>query len=168
MTTATEAQAPDPAADLLGSWRRDRGFGLGPFGDKWWIASLNKTKITLEIPVIAIGSQIIEVIEVTPDGDAVYREYFVNPDGDLVKTRWVSQYEYVLSAPAGRLRGTIKRMQMTKAEQILHTAQTLQFPSCRIVRRIEHGRPVDEHRRIEHGRPVDERRSELVNRARNW
>jgi hypothetical protein len=37
-------------------------------------------------------------------------------------------------------------MKMTKAELAFHTAQVIQFPSCRIVRRIEHGRPVDEQR----------------------
>jgi hypothetical protein len=99
--SAAEARTPDTAADtLLGQWRRDRGFGLGPFGEKWWVAPLNKSKITptsldVEIPVIATGSQVIEVIEVTPDGDALYRDYFVNPEGGLVKTHWVSQYEHV-------------------------------------------------------------------------
>ena len=85
---------------MLGQWRRDRGFGLGPFGEKWWVAPLNKSKITptsldVEIPVDRDRIQVIEVIEVTPDGDALYRDYFVNPEGGLVKTHWVSQYEHV-------------------------------------------------------------------------
>ena len=52
------------------------------------------------------------------------------------------------TAKVGVLCGTLKRMKMTKAELALHTARIIQFPSSRIVRRIEHGLPVDVRRRI--------------------
>jgi hypothetical protein len=154
MTAATDSQSPDTANELLGLWRRDRGFGLGPFGEKWWMAHLNRSTITpmnlnVEIPVIATGSQIIEVLEIQ-GANALYREYFVNPDGDLVKVDWVSQYEQIWTVKAGVLRGMLKRMKMAKAvsaqpAQKLHTAEIIPFPADRIVRRIEHGKPVDDH-----------------------
>ena len=46
-------------------WYRRRGFGLGPFGEKWWVAPLNRDKIAPmdldEIPVTAAGMEVIQV-----------------------------------------------------------------------------------------------------------
>ena len=66
-------------------------FGIGPFGEKWWVAPLNRDKITPmgmdKIPVTANGIERIEVVDVT-DGIASYRRcYFVNPDGEIVTGR---------------------------------------------------------------------------------
>ena len=152
MTAATDQQSPDAGHKLLGLWRRDRGFGLGPFGEKWWMAKVNRDVIepmnlNVKIPVIATGSQIIEVLEIQ-GANALYREYFVSPEGDPVKVDWISQYETAQIAKAGVLRGMLKRMKMAKAfsaqpTQKLHTAEIIQFPAHRIRRPIVDGQPVD-------------------------
>ena len=66
-------------------WYRRRGFGLGPFGEKWWVAPLNRDKIAPmdldEIPVTAAGMEVIEVcvqpVSATPL--VVYRPAFGSP-----------------------------------------------------------------------------------------
>jgi hypothetical protein len=142
--------------DITGRWYRPRGFGLGPFGEKWWVAPLNRDKITPmgidEIPVTATGTEVIEILEVT-DGAARYRQYLVNPDGELVTVHFAPQYDTIWSMPSGRLRGTIKHMKMGRKslvprqidatpKQQRHSAEIIPFPTHRIVRRVEHGRGV--------------------------
>jgi hypothetical protein len=133
---------------ILGRWYRIRGFGLGPFGEKWWVAALNKAKITPmgmdEILVTAYGGEFIEVLDIE-DGTALYRQYLTNSDGELVTVHFAPQYETIWSMPAGRLRGTIKRMKMERERAVVQqrqTAEIIAFPASRIVRRIEHGRGV--------------------------
>jgi hypothetical protein len=153
-TTARQTKQICSEPNITGRWIRQRGFGLGPFGEKWWVAPLNRDKITPmgmdEIPVIATGYEVIDVLEVT-DGAARYRQYLVNPDGELVTVHFAPQYETIWSMPSGRLRGTIKRMKMTqgapakapsRTQAVPHTADIIAFPTHRIVRRIEHGRGV--------------------------
>ena len=96
-----------------------------------------------EIPVTAYGGEFIEVLKVE-DGTALYRQYLVNPDGELVTVHFAPQYETIWSMPTSRLRGTIKRMKMERERAIKAappkvTADIIAFPSSRIVRRIEHG-----------------------------
>ena len=31
---------------IVGRWYRVRRYGLGPFGEKWWVAPLSRDKIT--------------------------------------------------------------------------------------------------------------------------
>jgi hypothetical protein len=39
MSTANEiASIPDRESEPISRWDRAGGFGLGPFGEKWWIA----------------------------------------------------------------------------------------------------------------------------------
>jgi hypothetical protein len=157
MSAKAKAKQAQDEIELTGRWYRGRGFGLGPFGEKWWVAGLNRrvitpTSIDVEIPVIAAGVEVIEVVEVTPDGTAHYRRYLINPDGELVTVSFAPQYDTIQSAPVGQLRGTIKRMKMTQESLVefqikvqqkqRRSAEIIQFPVHRIVRRIEHGRVV--------------------------
>jgi hypothetical protein len=158
MSAAKEivGRAPDQEQEIVGRWIRQRGFGLGLFGEKWWVAPLNREKITPmgmdEIPVIATGMEVIEVLEVA-DGAAQYRQYLVNPDGELVTVHFAPQYETIWSMPVGRLRGSIKRMKMThgalaevpsRSQAVVapHSADIIAFPAHRIVRRVEHGKGI--------------------------
>ena len=142
--------------EIVGRWYRVRRFGIGPFGEKWWVAPLNRDKITPmgmdEIPVTANGIERIEVVDVT-DGIASYRQYLVNPDGEIVRVSFAPQYGNIWTVPAGRLRGIIKRMKMarentattaeapsrSRAATVTGDAEIIPFPTHRIIRRIEHG-----------------------------
>jgi|SoiMethySBSTD1v2_1073268.scaffolds.fasta_scaffold1311796_2 hypothetical protein len=157
MSAAKEiaGRAPDQEQEILGRWYRTRRFGLGPFGENWWVAPLNRDKISPmgmdEIHATANGIERIEVLDVTDD-IASYRQYLVNPDGDIVRVSFAPQYGNVSTMPVGRLRGIIKRMKMARENAeapsraqdptVRHTAQIIPFPAHRIVRRIEHGRGV--------------------------
>jgi hypothetical protein len=129
VTTARQTKQILSEPNIVGRWYRVRGFGLGPFGEKWWVAPLSRDKITPmgmdEIPVTAHGIERIEVLDVT-DGAARYRQYLINPDGEIVTVRFAPQYETIWSMPAGRLRGTIKRMKMEREH-----ATTAEAPSGR-------------------------------------
>jgi hypothetical protein len=151
MSTAAKeiGPIPDRESELAGRWYRVRGFGLGPFGEKWWVAPLNKDKITPfgmdEIPVTASGLEFIEVLDVT-DGTARYRRYLVNPDVELVRVSFAPQYETIWSKPAGQLHGTIKRMKLERERAVKVVPQVradiIAFPMHRIIRRIEHGKGI--------------------------
>ena len=147
-TTAKQTKQIVFEPDITGRWYRMRGFGLGPFGEKWWVAPLSKNKITPmgmdEIPVTAYGGEFIEVLQVE-DGTALYRQYLTNPDGERVTVHFAPQYETIWSMPSGRLRGTIKRTKMERERAVpqqRYTADIIAFPSSRIVRHIAHGRGV--------------------------
>lgn len=151
MSAAKELPYQEP--EIAGRWYRVRRFAVGPFGEKWWVAPLNRDKITPmgrdEIPATASGIERIEVLHIT-DAVASYRQYLVNPDGDVVKVSFAPQYGNVWTAPVGRLRGIIKRMKMEREHAAIaqapsltatvsHSAEIIPFPTHRIVRRIEHG-----------------------------
>jgi hypothetical protein len=157
MSAAKEivGKASDQDQEIVGSWYRVRRFGEGPFGEKWWVAPLNRDKITPmgidEIPATANGIERIEVLSVT-DGVASYRQYLINPDGDIVRVSFAPQYGNVWTVPEGRLRGIIKRMKMARepagtAEALSPaqkptancSAQIIPFPESRIVRRQGRG-----------------------------
>jgi hypothetical protein len=112
--------------------------------------AMNKDRITpfglAEIPVTTNGIEVIEVLDVA-DGTARYRHYLVNPDGELIRVSFASQYDTIWSVPYGRLRGMIKRMKMARerAVQVVPkpSADTIAFPAHRIVRRIVSGKPED-------------------------
>jgi hypothetical protein len=89
----------EPDQAMLGRWTRPRGFGKGPYGPKWWVASVNhdgRIDRVIDgkpsIPVTATGMEIIEVLEIATTitfGDIVfYRQWFVDPDGNEVTISW--------------------------------------------------------------------------------
>jgi hypothetical protein len=150
MVTSSAMSNTTPVHELVGQWGRPRGFGLGPFGEKWWYAPLNKTAIKpvcldYDIPVTAIGVEVIEVVDVAGD-IASYRKYLVNPDGDLVRVSFAPHYSSIWTMPVGQLRGVLKRMKMVRGAVVkpeapkakLHAPQTakiIPFPEHRIVSR---------------------------------
>jgi hypothetical protein len=157
MSAAKEivGQTPDQE-EIVGRWYRVRRFGIGPFGEKWWVAPLNRDKITPmgmeEIPATTNGIERIEVLDVS-DGVARYRKYLVNPDGEIIRVSFAPQYGNIWSVPVGQLRGIIKRMKMARESAataeglsrndsnnitIIRTADIIAFPTHRIV----HGKGV--------------------------
>jgi hypothetical protein len=160
MSSAAMSNASAPVHELVGQWGRPRGFGLGPFGEKWWFAAPTKnvikpTCLDYEIPVTGTGVEVIEVIDVDDvDGVARYRQYLVNPDGELVRVSFAPQYATIRTTPAGQLRGVLKRMKMMRGQvgkpdahqderqPDIRTADIIEFPRSPIVRHIRHGNAV--------------------------
>jgi hypothetical protein len=159
--TASAAAADTNDHDLLGRWRRERGFGSSPAGSstsEWWIAPVNhdgrfeaysyRYNKSVVIPVTGTGHEIIDVLEIE-DGLAKFRHYIVNPVGVRLSWLAVPKFETVNQVRAGALRKKLKRLKMlpwheqAKPEEApAKSADIIAFPASRIVRRIEHGRVV--------------------------
>jgi hypothetical protein len=79
---------------MIGKWTRERGFGRGSRGSKWWIARVNHDgNVNEEIRVTASGREIIEVLEVIPTktcGElAIYKHWVADPDGAESMVSWL-------------------------------------------------------------------------------
>lgn len=154
------AETTDTAADtLLGRWVRDRGFGPSPVdtASGWWLAPVNydewfqaysyKYNETFDIPVTAIGQEIIDVLDIE-DGLAQFRHYIVNPVGVRLSWLKVPRYETIQQSREIMLRKKLQRLGMRRyvSRQDDHGDQSMvsplyegdnviAFPASRIVRR---------------------------------
>jgi hypothetical protein len=94
---------------------RPRGFGLGPFRSKWWLAAVRHGGFFYyqhqRIAVTGEGVETIEIVEIVPTqvlGTMVYyRQWVTDPDGEEVQLEWVPKQSEICGESESVLRRTL-------------------------------------------------------------
>jgi hypothetical protein len=142
--------------ELIKLYGRQRGFGRGPRGHRWWMAPANHDGVfwagrdQKQIKVTRVGFEYIGILEIVPTKAlcdvALYRHWIVDPDGNELELEWLpSKATIEMRAMASLSRGIkTRRMQFIEGDtQAARDLAKLRQPANLYVPRKLSSREID-------------------------